>query len=110
MVSGGAPEDMLAAYDRQRAIIEQQSVVIEDQHSEIDRMKSKVDVLANIAERAENGGLKTNATWWEIHGGTLGAVLEWLREHWLVSAISVVGTVAAAVYKVLPWFASVGGT
>jgi hypothetical protein len=70
----------------------------------------KVDVLANIAERAENGALKTNATWWEIHGGTFGAVLEWLREHWLVSAISVVGTVAAAVYKVLPWFASVGGT
>lgn len=69
----------------------------------------KVDVLANIAERAESGTLKTNATWWEIHGGTLGAVSEWLREHWLISGISAVGTIAATVYKVLPWFAANGG-
>lgn len=64
----------------------------------------KVDVLANLAERAENGTLKSNATWWEIHGGTLGAVLEWLREHWLISSLSALGTIAGAAYKVLPWF------
>jgi hypothetical protein len=69
----------------------------------------KVDVLANIAERAENGALKTNATWWETHGGTLGAVLEWCREHWFLSAISTIGTLGAAAYKISPWFASFGG-
>ena len=69
----------------------------------------KVDVLASIAERAESGTLKTNATWWEIHGGTLGAATEWLREHWIVSGISTAGTVAAAAYKFLPWFAGSGG-
>lgn len=42
----------------------------------------KVDVLANIAERAENSALKTNATWWEIHGGTFGAVLSGCEHRW----------------------------
>jgi hypothetical protein len=69
----------------------------------------KVDVLANIAERAENGTLKTNATWWEIHGGTIGAVLEWFREHWFFSAISTVVTLGAAAYTIWGWFDSVGG-
>ncbi len=69
----------------------------------------KVDVLANIAERADSGTLKTNGTWWEIHGGSLGAVFEWLREHWLVSGVSAAGTIGAAVYKMLPWFAGSGG-
>ena len=31
----------------------------------------KVDVLANIAGRAYDRSLKTNTTWWEVHGGTL---------------------------------------
>lgn len=69
----------------------------------------KVDVLANLAERAENGTLKTNATWWEVHGGTLGAATEWLREHWVISGISATGSVAAAVYKALPWLSGSGG-
>lgn len=64
----------------------------------------KVDVLANIAERAENGTLKTNSTWWEMHGGTIAAVGEWLREHWLVSVISATGSVSLAAYKLVPWF------
>jgi hypothetical protein len=64
----------------------------------------KVDVLANIAERAENGTLKTNSTWWEMHGGTIAAVGEWLREHWLVSVISATGSVSLAAYKFVPWF------
>jgi len=63
----------------------------------------KVDVLANIAERAENGTLKTNATWWEIHGGTIAAIGEWLREHWIISVISAIGTVGAAIFKLSPW-------
>lgn len=70
----------------------------------------KVDVLANLAERAENGNLQTNATWWEANGGTIGAAIEWLREHWIVSVISTVCTLAAAIYKLTPWFAGVGAT
>ena len=69
----------------------------------------KVDVLANLAERAENGNLQTNATWWEMNGGTIGSASEWLREHWIVSAISGVGTLAAGIYKLTPWFAGISG-
>ncbi|NTT85805.1 hypothetical protein [Tabrizicola fusiformis] len=73
MVSGGAPEDMLAAYDRQRAIIEQQSVVIEDQHSEIDRMKSKVDVLAKQVDSLREA-LHGNRSVWASLGSVAGAL------------------------------------
>jgi hypothetical protein len=64
----------------------------------------KVDILANIAERAENGSLKTNATWREIHGITFGAAVEWAKEHWIVSLVSTIGTLSAALYKLMPWF------
>ena len=62
----------------------------------------KVDVLANIAERSENGTLQTNATWWEQHGGTIAAAGEWLKEHWIVGFISAIGIIGAAIYKLLP--------
>jgi hypothetical protein len=66
----------------------------------------KLDVLANIAERAENETLKTNASWWEMHGGSLAAGGEWLREHWLVSTISAIGTIGASGYKFWPLISS----
>jgi hypothetical protein len=69
----------------------------------------KVDVLANMAERAENGTLLTNATWWEMHGGTLAAISEWLREHWIVSGVTTTCTVAAGIYKLSPLVALFGG-
>jgi hypothetical protein len=47
----------------------------------------KVDVLANFAARANAGDLKTLASWWELHGGSLKALAEWAREHWLVGAV-----------------------
>jgi hypothetical protein len=31
----------------------------------------KVDVLANLATRAHDRNLKTNTSWWEMHGGHL---------------------------------------
>lgn len=64
----------------------------------------KVDVLSNIAERAENGNLKTNASWWEINGISVGAVGEWLREHWFVSAISGIATLTVGIYKIITVF------
>lgn len=69
----------------------------------------KVDVLANLAERAENGTLETKATWWEVNGGTLAAAGEWLREHWFVSGISALGSVAGAVYSAWPMLKSFFG-
>ena len=41
----------------------------------------KVDVLANIAGRANDRLLKTNASWWDMHGGQATQVLNWITEH-----------------------------
>lgn len=62
----------------------------------------KVDVLANIAERAHRGELKTRATWREKNGLSIMAAIEWLREHWLVSAVITILSVGAAVIKAWP--------
>ena len=59
----------------------------------------KVDVIANIAERAHNRQLKTNTSWWEMHGGRFQSLLNWLYENkliaFLASVASIVGLVIA---------------
>lgn len=51
----------------------------------------KVDVFANILERTLDGSLKTNAKWKEIYGGYLPWFTEFVRTHWIVSLISLIG-------------------
>jgi len=41
----------------------------------------KVDVIANIAGRAHDRDLKTNTTWWEMHGGRVRTALIWMAEN-----------------------------
>lgn len=41
----------------------------------------KVDVLANIAGRVANGSLKTNTTWWEMHGGRFRTLVSFAAEN-----------------------------
>lgn len=59
----------------------------------------KVDVIANIAQRAHDRRLKCNATWWEMQGGRVGSVLNWVVEHKLItfaaSLASIIGLVLA---------------
>jgi hypothetical protein len=50
----------------------------------------KVHILANLAQRADEGSLKTDSTWRETYGIYPQAVGEWLNEHWLVQVIEVV--------------------
>lgn len=61
----------------------------------------KVDVIANIAERAHHRQLKTNTSWWEMHGGRLRSFAMWLAENktvaFLASVASIVG-LAITVY------------
>lgn len=64
----------------------------------------KVDVLANIAERAIHDDLKTLASWWERHGLGIKAKIEWLKEHWIMTALTLLFSVAALIYKVLTFF------
>jgi hypothetical protein len=39
----------------------------------------KVDVIANIAGRAHDRNLKTNTSWWDLHGGPVKGVIDWLN-------------------------------
>ena len=41
----------------------------------------KVDVMANIAGRAHDRSLKTNTSWWDMHGGRVAWVGRWFLEH-----------------------------
>ena len=36
----------------------------------------KVDVLANMAERAQNQQLLTNTSWWQMHGGRVRTAID----------------------------------
>ena len=41
----------------------------------------KVDVMANIATRAQDRSLKTNTSWWDMHGGRVTWVSKWITEN-----------------------------
>lgn len=41
----------------------------------------KVDVIANIAGRAHDRNLKTNTTWWQMHGGRVRTARTWMAEN-----------------------------
>lgn len=41
----------------------------------------KVDVISNILCRVHDRTLKTNTTWWQMHGGGVRTVLDWVFEH-----------------------------
>jgi hypothetical protein len=62
----------------------------------------KVDVLANIASRAHSGELKTLSSYWEIHGRSVMALFEALKEHWAVRAVLVLFALGAGAYKLWP--------
>lgn len=48
----------------------------------------KVDILANIGGLAHDRALKTNTSWWEMHGGRLRGLYNIVIENKLVSFIS----------------------
>jgi hypothetical protein len=61
----------------------------------------KVDVIANIAERANDGSLRTEARWADIYGLTPTAILEFVKENPLVSALAAIASIAGLVLSVI---------
>ena len=53
----------------------------------------KVDVIANIAERAHERHLKTNTSWWSMHGGRLRSVSNWILENKTIAFIASVASI-----------------
>ena len=64
----------------------------------------KVDILANIAERSDNGTLKTNSTWKDLYGNYPEALGEFIKEHWVISIIVFILTVIGTVVGIIALF------
>lgn len=59
----------------------------------------KVDVLANIAERAQNKHLLTNTTCWEMHGGSLQTAIDWVADNKLIALAMALVSIMLAIYS-----------
>lgn len=55
----------------------------------------KVDVIANIAGRTHDRRLKVNTTWWEMHGGRIRLVLNWIVEHKAIAFLASLASIIA---------------
>jgi len=65
----------------------------------------KVDMIANLAGRARDRSLKTNTTWWEMHGGRLRTFVNFAAESrtfQLVTGIASIIGLAVAFQPTLP--------
>ena len=88
-------KDLLSGAEEAAAFVDKQFVRL---HQSTLR---KVDVLANIAERAHSDSLKTLATWWERNGRSLKALIERVREHWLISSVSILVVIVGIALRLL---------
>ncbi len=65
----------------------------------------KVDIIANLARRAQDRSLKTNTTWWKMHGGKLRTFVNFAAEsrsfQLFAGAASIIG-LFIAFYPALP--------
>lgn len=58
----------------------------------------KVDVIANLASRAHDRGLKTSTGWWAMRGGSIVAFVKWVvTNHLILFLIAVAGLVLGAI-------------
>ena len=90
------PRDFLTGQQEAEAFVNRNFVAL---HQSTLR---KVDVIANVAERAHDRQLKTNTTWWEMHGGRVRTVFNWLAENkpigFAASLASIVGLLIAVYF------------
>lgn len=61
----------------------------------------KVEVLAEIAQRAEEGRLRTKATWKEMYGWHPQAFAEWLGSHWFFPVFGFLASLASIIGLIL---------
>jgi hypothetical protein len=58
----------------------------------------KVDVFCNFLGRTLDGNLITKSTWWELNGGSIKAVGEFVSNNWIFTLIVGVIGIAAGIY------------
>lgn len=57
----------------------------------------KVDIMADILERIIDGSLRTNATWFDVHGIHPTILVELATKHWLWSLFVVIATIVGLI-------------
>jgi hypothetical protein len=60
----------------------------------------KVHVIANIATRACDRDLRSNTTWWEMHGGRVRTALSWMAENRTFQLIAGLASIAGLVLAI----------
>ena len=61
----------------------------------------KVDIIANLADRANEQTLKTRTSWWEMNGGGVRELVERIGNHPLITAIVTIVTLVGLGWSVL---------
>lgn len=54
---------------------------------------SKIDVISNFFGRTSDRQLKTSTTWWEMHGGRLRGVVQWLADNKVLAFVLALASV-----------------
>ena len=60
----------------------------------------KVDAMCNIVGRANDRTLRTNTTWWEMHGGTTRAFFNWILDHKIFTSVASLASIVALAYAI----------
>lgn len=60
----------------------------------------KVDVIADLINRAHDRQLRTNTTWWEMHGGHLRTFWNWIVENKTIAFIVAFLGLALAIWAI----------
>jgi hypothetical protein len=63
----------------------------------------KVDVIANIAGRVHDRVLRTNTSWWKMHGGRVRTFVNWLADLKFLQLGATIGGVGALIYSIWEW-------
>lgn len=53
----------------------------------------KVDVIANLLARVQDRTLKTNTSWWEMHGGRVRATWNWVVENKTIALVASIASI-----------------
>jgi hypothetical protein len=57
-------------------------------------------VIANVAGRAHDRHLKTDTTWWEMHGGRIRSAFNWLAENKMIAFVASVASIVGLVIAI----------
>lgn len=66
----------------------------------------KVDCMSNILERMNSNTLKTNSTWWQIHGGSISKIIVDIQQNWICITIIMLVSMFASILGIIGFFAS----